>query len=189
MPPAPPPQGGNGNGGGGKLSGLKHKLGPLPMWGWMALILGLALGYELYKSHKAGAASTATGTTSGTVPANQTPDVNIFNQETELAGPSTAGATTAPPPAPTPANPGGPIKTPPSQPPRTTRPGPPNEPIFNSTYKVKANQTLEDVAAQFHITREQLAHANGLGTGAGLRTGQTLHVPSPAPGGKPNKAI
>lgn len=61
-------------------------------------------------------------------------------------------------------------------------------PIFNGTYKVKKGQTLAQIATQFGITREQLAHANGLGTGAGLRDGQVLHVPNPAPKGKPGPA-
>ena len=61
-------------------------------------------------------------------------------------------------------------------------------PIFNSVYKVQAGETLDSLAAKLGISRVDLAHANGLGTGAGLRTGQTLKVPSPAPAGTPNKA-
>ena len=61
-------------------------------------------------------------------------------------------------------------------------------PIFNKTYIVKKGETLNSIAKQLGISRVDLAHANGLGTGAGLRTGQTLKVPSPAPGGTPNRA-
>jgi LysM repeat protein len=68
------------------------------------------------------------------------------------------------------------------------KPTPVTDPIFNATYTVKAGETLAKLAARYKITVEQLAHANGLGTGAGLRTGQTLKVPSPAPGGTPNPA-
>ena len=69
------------------------------------------------------------------------------------------------------------------------RPAPAAQPpIFNKTYIVKKGETLNSIAKQLHISRVDLAHANGLGTGAGLRTGQTLKVPAPAPGGTPNKA-
>jgi len=56
-------------------------------------------------------------------------------------------------------------------------------------YKVQKGETLDSLAKKFGISRVDLAHANGLGTGAGLRTGQTLKVPAPAPAGKPNKAL
>jgi LysM repeat protein len=76
------------------------------------------------------------------------------------------------------------IKTPVSR----GHPGGGQPPIFNATYVVKKGQTLDSVAKQFKISRVELAHANGLGTGAGLRTGQKLKVPSPAGTGTPNKA-
>jgi LysM repeat protein len=42
------------------------------------------------------------------------------------------------------------------------------------TTTVKPGETLENVADRLGLTREELAHDNGLGTGAGLRAGQTL---------------
>ena len=62
------------------------------------------------------------------------------------------------------------------------------QPIFNATYVVRPGDTLNSVAKRYHVTREELAHANGYGTGAGLRTGERLKVPSPAGTGTPNRA-
>ena len=72
--------------------------------------------------------------------------------------------------------------------PKPVAPKPAQPPIFNKTYIVKKGETLNSIAKSLGISRVDLAHANGLGTGAGLRTGQTLKVPSPAPGGTPNPA-
>jgi LysM repeat protein len=59
-------------------------------------------------------------------------------------------------------------------------------------YTVKANESLDEIAAKYHITPAELAHANvyvtgevpgnkkvgqPLGTGAGLKTGQVLNIP------------
>lgn len=93
MPPNPPAS----SGGSGPLAGLNHKIGPQPMWAWMAEILGVALAYALYQQRKqaaAAATSSTAGTSSGTVPADQVPDVIIQN---ELMGPHTSGPTTATP--------------------------------------------------------------------------------------------
>lgn len=55
-----------GGGGGGNV--FTRKLGPLPMWGWMAIALLVALGYYLYKKNQSGATSTAaSGTSPSTV--------------------------------------------------------------------------------------------------------------------------
>ena len=59
------------------------------------------------------------------------------------------------------------------------RPNPQGLPIFSGTYVVKPGETLKSISARYHISVMQLAHANGLGTGAGLRTGTKLHVPGP----------
>jgi LysM repeat protein len=193
MPPAPQ----TGNTGGGALSGLKHKIGPQPLWAWMAEFLGLALAYALYKNHQA-STSAADTSSSDTTPADQTPDVIIQN---EFQGPGTTGPTTSPGPVtgrpvigtpvkapPVKKAPTKTTKTPPKKPPRKTKEVAP-DPIFNGTYTVKAGQTLDEIAKLYKITPEELAHANGFGTGIGLRDGQVLKVPNPAPGGKPNPPV
>jgi len=163
-----------------------HKLGPLPTWLWI-VIIGLAIiAWAWWKNKSASAASSANTSASSTpedqVPQfiNQTyttvtpPSVNVTN--TEPAPPAT---TTSPAPTPTP------VKT---TAPKPVAPKPAQPPIFNATYVVKKGETLNSIAKKLGISRVDLAHANGLGTGAGLRTGQTLKVPAPAPGGTPNKA-
>lgn len=183
---------GGSNVGGGRLGVFSRKLGPLPLWAWMAIMTVVAVGWYVFqqkKSSSSSASSTPSGTPSNLIPqfVNQT-----YTNVTPPAEPSPSNPSQ---PSSPPVNGGNPPHVP--NPPPVKSPGtgkkpvrvsPPDEPIFNSTYKVKKGDTLEKVAAQFQITREQLAHANGLGTGAGLRTGQVLHVPSPAPGGTPNKA-
>jgi LysM repeat protein len=163
-------------GGGGNV--LTRKVGPLPMWGWMAvglLIAGLYYLYNKNKSSNSTAQTTATNNTPGGVDSSLVPQ--FINQEYVNTTPPAAPNVTV--------NNTVPIPPPPAPPSVTT---PVSSPIFNGTYVVKKGQTLADIAKQFGITREQLAHANGLGTGAGLRTGQTLHVPNPAPAGKPGPA-
>jgi LysM repeat protein len=81
-----------------------------------------------------------------------------------------------------------PVSKTPAPKPKPPAKKPSQPPIFNSSYTVRKGDTLESVAKKYDISRVALAHANGYGTGAGLRTGEKLKVPSPPPGGKPNKA-
>jgi LysM repeat protein len=184
--PNPPAQ----SSGGGNV--FTRKLGPLPMWGWMGIALALALVYYFYSKNKSAnsqAQSSATNNTPGGVDSSLVPQfVNqTYVDNTPPAAPNVTVNNTIPP-TPPPGQPPPTITPPNPKPPPTRQPAAPTEPIFNGSYTVKKGQTLAEVAKQFGITREQLAHANGLGTGAGLRTGQVLKVPNPAPGGKPNPA-
>lgn len=177
------------SGGGGNV--LTHRLGPLPTWVWIAIAAALIIAYSWWKSKSADTASSA-NTASSSTPADQVPQfVNqtyttvtppSVNVTTGAAAPATPATPAAPAtPAPTPA----PVKT---VAPKPVAPKPAQPPIFNKTYTVKKGETLNSIAKSLGISRVDLAHANGLGTGAGLRTGQTLKVPSPAPGGTPNPA-
>ena len=176
------------SGGGGNP--ITRKIGPLPMWAWLAIftVVIFVYAYIKKKSSAATASTTAASTTAANTPGgvdaslvpqfvNQTytqvtppesPTINVTVPTAAATTPATA-ATTA--------------TTPTAAGSSSTQP-----PIMNGKYVVKAGQTLAQVAAQYGISRVTLAHANGLGTGAGLRTGQVLNVPSPAPGGTPNKA-
>ena len=174
------------SGGGGNV--LTHKLGPLPTWVWIAVIgLGI-IAWSWWKNKSADAASTA-NTASSSTPADQVPQ--FVNQTYTTVTPPSVNVTDTDTAPATPAPPGGhpptpvPVKT---VAPKPVAPKPQQPPIFNKTYIVKKGETLNSIAKQLGISRVDLAHANGLGTGAGLRTGQTLKVPSPAPGGTPNKA-
>lgn len=163
------------------------------MWIWVAIIGGVIVAWSLYKSRTSSqqaAASTDTGTSAADVP-------QFVNQTyTTVTPPNVTVDNTPPPPAEGPPGPPGPTGPagpgaykPPTPKPVVSRPPVPAQPpIFNSTYIVRKGDTLNSVAARFRITRVELAHANGLGTGAGLRTGQKIKVPKPAPQGTPNKA-
>lgn len=171
-----------------------RKIGPLPMWGWVAIIGGIILLYAYKQKSSATTNQTAGGANSpGGVDSSLVPQFinQTYDNSTPPAAPNVTVNNTIPSPdIDITNNIPAPPSTPTSNPkPPSPRPAPVTSPIFNGTYAVKKGQTLQQVANQFGITREQLAHANGLGTGAGLRTGQVLHVPKPAPKGVPNKAI
>jgi LysM repeat protein len=166
---------------------LTRKAGPLPVWGWLAIITAVGIGYWLLVGRKkpassSGAATSGTGTET---PSSDVPDyvdqttVNV-TEPAEPPQPSGPGPAPGPrPPLKKPTQPGkktGPV-TEPKPKPKTTGGGQP--PIFSNSYTVKAGDTLDKLAAKFGISRVELAHANGLGTGAGLRTGQVLKVPGP----------
>ena len=176
------------SGSGGNV--LTHRLGPLPTWVWIAIAAALIIAYSWWKSKSANAASSA-NTSASSTPADQVPQ--FVNQTYTTVTPPPANVTvnnTTPAPAPVtqPTAPG-PVQTgTPSKEPPPSRAPATQPPIFNKTYIVKKGETLNSIAKSLHISRVDLAHANGLGTGAGLRTGQTLKVPSPAPGGTPNRA-
>jgi LysM repeat protein len=174
-----------------------HKLGPLPMWGWVAIAGGILVAWRWYSNKQA--ASTATASTSATGNPNTVPQfVNQTYVSTQppVAPSAATPATPAAPAAPTPV-PGAP--TPVSPTPSTTRPAtitprpmaatpaPPKQ-----TYVVKPGDTLASVAKKYGISVATLAHANvyvpgevagnkkvgqPLGTGAGLKTGQVLTIP------------
>jgi LysM repeat protein len=159
------------------------------MWLWVVIIGGVIVAWSLYKSRTSSGSSGSsqdTGTPAADVPqfVNQTyTTVQAPNVQEGQEPPE------PPEPAVPPAHP--PVWRPPApaqQPPRPGSPRPAQPPIFNATYVVRKGDTLNSVAAKFRITRVELAHANGLGTGAGLRTGQRIKVPQPAPKGTPNKA-
>lgn len=48
-------------------SGIKKKVGPLPLWAWGVIVIGMYLGYRYYEKNKS-ASSAATDTTSSTDP-------------------------------------------------------------------------------------------------------------------------
>jgi LysM repeat protein len=181
-------------GGGGRGGVLTEKLGPLATWIWLLIAtVGIVIYYLIakYRQGKSGTSSTPQATTGQAQPGQvagvqDVPDIILQNYTTQNGStinvPAPAGATPPPPPPPTTTQP---VPNKPVTPPKTPTPQPP---ILNAKYTVKVGDTLDSVAAKFGIARVTLAHGNGLGTGAGLRTGQVLNVPSPAPGGKPNPA-
>jgi LysM repeat protein len=161
-----------------------HKIGPLPMLVWVVVIGGVIVAWSLYKSRTSKQQPQDTGTPASDVP-------QFVNQTYTTVSPPSVSVTEPPEPPETAPGFKPPVRVTPGSPkPVVPRPGGPavQPPIFNATYVVRAGDTLNSVAKRFGITRVELAHANGLGTGAGLRTGERIKVPEPPPKGVPNKA-
>lgn len=170
------------SGGGGILT---RRVGPLAVWAWLLIITVAGGAYYLWKSRSSSSSSSTTSGTGTETPSSSVPDyvsqttVNL-TEPAEPSQPASPGNTAPPPAAPPPAGktPGPPSKNPgPVKKPATTTSKQP--PIFSNTYTVKPGDTLDKLAAKFKVSRVELAHANGLGTGAGLKTGQELKVPGP----------
>ena len=172
--------------GGGGGNPLRAKLGPLPTWGWLAIVTGLGVAYYLYAKHKAASSASSAGTSTTMSGAAGIPDY-VSQTTINLTEPPDQPPVTSvtpsqePPPYKPPAKPPGPVKgTRPPAPPPAKKPGGSGQPpLMSGKYTVKAGDTLDKIAARYHISRVDLAHANGLGTGAGLKTGQELKVPGP----------
>lgn len=149
-------------------------LGGQPWWVWGAGGVALVGGfiYLRSKGSSAGASSTGTTATGTTSPTGLSADqllLFLLDHQGPPAKTKTSTGKGAPPPHQH-------KKPAPKPKPRRKSSQPP---LMSGTYTVKPGQTLASVARLFGISRVQLAHANGLGTGAGLRTGQKLHVPGP----------
>lgn len=80
QPPAPPRTGGAPARPGGRENVFTHRIGPLPMWGWLAIVGGLLAAWRLYSNKQAaqsaqsGQSTSSTDTSANTVPqfVNQT---------------------------------------------------------------------------------------------------------------------
>lgn len=66
---------------GGFTGTLKSKWGPLPVWGWLALVTVLLLGYWLWTQHKSGAATSSSGNAANGPGAVGQPGVVVINQD------------------------------------------------------------------------------------------------------------
>jgi len=166
---------------------LTRRAGPLPVWAWLAIVTALGVGYYLLKGRgSSGSGSSSTSGTGSETPASDVPDyvsqttVNL-TEPAEPAQPAAPGNTPHPPPAPPPRGVKKPAPPGKKQPPvkKPAAKGGKQPPIFSNTYQVRPGDTLDKLAEKFGVSRVELAHANGLGTGAGLRTGQELKVPGP----------
>lgn len=158
-----------------ETTGGRQLLGQ-PWWIWGAGGLALIGGY-VYLRRKATAAAAqqqtpaaGTGTTTGgTSPTGLSWEQFLLflhdQQGTPAASTPAAGSTGG----------GG---TPGTARTGTARPSA-QPPLMSGSYTVKAGESLQQIADRYHISRAELAHANGLGTGAGLKTGQKLKVPGP----------
>jgi hypothetical protein len=153
---APEAPAGGGGGGGGSV--FKRKLGPFPMWGWLAIGAVVILAYVIIKRQSASSAAT---TASTSTPAS---DIPQFVNQTYT--------TVTPPAAPPPAT------GLPSPPPVVANPGGPNVPAGGSTPRptqITSTGTdtgdINQIAKKYGLTEQQLIAAN-----PGLRK---LRVKSP----------
>lgn len=146
---------------------LTSKAGPLPVWGWMGIVLAAALVYSLYKQRKntAASSSTATGTQGATTAANAEP--YLINQYESVVNesPTTVNVpgaapppTTAPPgghhpPVGAPPRPTGPL-APPAPPPPAGVPKPappkPTPTPATKTYVVKSGDSMAAIANRLY---------------------------------------
>lgn len=153
-------------GGGGNV--LSRQMGPMPLWAWMALAFALILGVAYWRARNN--SNTAAGSSAGTTATNDIPQfVNqVYTNPSPPEEPGPTGPKGPPGPPGPPGKPGG------TPPPKT----PVNVASFR--YTVKKGDTLLSLSQKFLGTtnRTALAHANGLGTGAGLRAGQIIIIPA-----------
>jgi hypothetical protein len=145
---APEPAAGGG-GGGGAGGFLKRKLGPFPMWAWLAIGATVILGYVVIKSRQSSAASGA-GTAASSTADTSTPAADIpqfVNQTYTTVTPPTA----APPAATAPTTP------------VTTNPGGPVAPAPRPTQITATGADMGDInqiAKMYGLTETQLINAN-----------------------------
>lgn len=147
---------------GGFLGTLKAKWGPLPVWGWLALVTVVLLGYWLYEQHKAGSSTNTNAPTPASV---GQPGVVVINQDE-------GGEPSASPGAPIPPVPGGGKKPP--KPPETR------------AITLTQDETLGELAKQRHWSSATLNQVEELNLTQGqgewtpatqLKKGQTVIRP------------
>lgn len=177
---------------------LTSKWGPLPVWAWGAILLGLAWAYAKYKSSKATAATDTSATdTTGTSDSSSETDATApqFIIENNMPGGGTATTSGASAPVTTPTQPL-PVTTPPTltaappakvsapvavvKPPAKPAPvkatpkkpapvkAPAKKPI---AYKVVHGDNLSTIAAKYHTTAAKLFTYN---TTPGVRPAATI---------------
>lgn len=164
---------------------FQKKAGPLPLWGWGALLLGGALVYALVKQRQASSSSDTssnTGDPTSEVPSDQVPDfisqvystTNITNQP---PAPPPTTTTTTPPASPpkTTVSASPPATKVPTTPPPQTSVSPPKttttKPKAPISYKVKSGDTLSSIAKKYGTTWQALWTYN---TTSGNRPADTI---------------
>lgn len=180
-----------------------RKIGPLPMWGWMAIAGLLAIFYYLYKKNQASktaANTTAAANTTGSVDQSLVPQfVNqTYVEGTPPAAPNVTVQNTVPASTATPTTqPSTPVSAAPAPAQTTTAQAPaptPGKKVTYIKYTVRPGDTLQSLSKKYGVTVADIAHAPGnvyvsgevpgnkkvgeqLGTGAGLKTGMVLNIP------------
>lgn len=153
----------------------KKKLGPLPAWGWGAILLAAALLWSLGQSRAQEKDTADTGTEVQTVPSDQVPDFisQVYSTTINNLPAPTAGTSPKPPPTNTLPKP---VDAPPVSPPKQTTPAAPAKPKPAApkkpiSYKVKSGDTLSSIAKKYGTTWQKLWAYN---TKAGVRPADTI---------------
>jgi hypothetical protein len=176
---APEPAGGGGGGGGGGL--FKRKIGPLPMWAWLAIGATIILAYVIIKRQSSSsAASTTTADTS--TPASDVPQFinQTYTTVTPPAASGTGTTTTTPPVGTTlPV-----VKTPPpaARPSQITASGKDTGDI-NQIAKLYGLTEQQLIAANPGLRKIKVKSPNGktiplIGSGAPVPKGTVVKIPS-----------
>ena len=152
---------------------IKQKWGPLPVWGWGLLVLGLAWGYSKYKSSKASAAATvdtaATSPTDSGESEATAPQFIIENNMPQGSTPVTVPVGPSTPVVTPPGTaPGPPVSTPVPTPPKKVTPPAKKPPI---KYVVKRGDNLSTIAEKYKTTAAKLFTYN---TTPGVRPASTI---------------
>jgi LysM repeat protein len=170
---------------------LSKKVGPLPTWAWGLIVLGLALAYSLYKSHKASATASTTSSTdqTGTSTGSQTvPEYiaqNYITNNEPAAGP-TSTTPTAPTTPTTPTSPTPPVQKP--NPPTAPTPPTTSNPVKKTppptakpiSVKVTKGETLSSIAAKYGTTWQAIwAYNTSAASGRPASTIATLKKRGP----------
>lgn len=133
--------------GGGVKSTFTNRIGPLPMWAWVAIVAVILIVWRVYSGKKTAAASSA-GTTDTGVPADQVPQFVNQTYVTTTPPPATS-VPPARPPVPTP----GPVTQPRPQP-------PPQQTIGQSWTDTGQKWTVHQLAAKLGIPLSNLHPGN-----------------------------
>ena len=156
---------------------LSQKWGPLPVWGWLAIVTFIGLLYYFYAKSKANSATATTGTA-------QIPEQVIQNVMPTQTVPAPG---TTPPPAPVPAADSDTDKDGDKDKKKTPHKktggggtGPPTRkpPGKTKTVTVARGQNLANIARQAHVPEAQLMKLNGISHPGRITPGQKIQVPA-----------
>lgn len=127
---------------------LTKKIGPMPTWGWMGILLVVVLAWRLYSNKKSAAATVQTTSADQTTPSNVPEFISQSYITNNIPAEPSEPVTTGPvPPVSKP-----PVKgpQPPGKPPTKRPPHPPKEKVIE--YRVKKGDTLSSIAKRYHTT-------------------------------------
>lgn len=140
------PQGGGGGSSGGMF---KRKLGPLPMWAWLAIGATIILAYVIIKRQSSSSAASGAGTSTADTSTDASQIPQFVNQTYTTVTPPAAPVPSASPP---------PVIG--SVPPVTGKPGPAKQRPSQITASGADMGDINQIARAYGLTEQQLIAAN-----------------------------